>query len=1073
LGGFELLDSMARGVPISSRKAEALVALLALQEQRPIARDKVCGLLWPDVHEQQARHSLRQTLLTIRKAMSDALISDERTLALDASCVAVDVVQLQTLLDSATREALVAAADLYRGDLLDGMTLSEQPFEQWLSLERERLRAAMIRGLTRLIELDSDAGRISDAVTACTQLLQLDPLNEQAHRTLMRLQLRQGRRTSALQVYQSFARRLKAEIGVEPEPETKQLYVELESAALVREERRPQPLVAPRAAMSDRIVLVRPHTPEVTRQAELEALHQAFARAIASPPGACVVLGEAGVGKTHLCDRFAREVSSSDVRVLRGCCFESEQVLPFSLWANLISNANMAGDAQLMAAVSDDARAELARLIPDLDAVPPARDSSEPVRLFRAVEALLLQIARSARLLLILEDLHWADEMSLRLLCFLSRRQIGFCVGTARLEEIGSASFLQRTLFELEREHRLTRVPVEPFSREQTRDLAAQWARHLKLQVPSELWADQVWTLSEGNALVIVESARSLAEGAFVDQLERVPVPQRVRVMIHGRVQRVSVAARELLAFATVHDGELPLGTLSDSFEAAQLVAAAEELIEHQLVRANGDSIAFTHVRIREALYDEMLPVRRRLLHARTAAALERHAGPHATGSLGRVGYHYLRAEEFESAIDYLVRFAEQARRGHALGEALAALERAMQASLQLPAAGQRSAVGIDLLIRQAFCLAFLGRFGDLISRLEEARWRVEVLGRPELASPFHFWWGFGLTLLGQPKAAEQHACRALDYGMACDDARSRGYAHGLLSYLFCTTGRHSDGVKHGKLAVEMLWEMTDLPEARVIAAANLGMSHLGLGEWRSALASAQLAASAAEADDSQRGRSIAASLEASVYLMTDASDLALAAAQRAVEASNSPFTYVIAYYMLASAHSVLGETKPAIAILQQIATQLDLHGMRTFAGLTLEGLAHAQLRDGDPHSALASAARAAQAARDCGDPVVLGRALRMHGRAQQATGRMAAARSELGEARELFETVGARLELAQTWVVIAELELAADDRGVAEHALRRAGEIFCEEGVEAGTQKVAALLERAGLDTFSAGPSF
>jgi predicted ATPase len=385
------------------------------------------------------------------------------------------------------------------------------------------------------------------------------------------------------------------------------------------------------------------------------------------------VLGEAGVGKTHLCDHFARDAASNGVRVLRGSCFESEQVLPFSLWANLIANANVAAEPQVLAAIPAASRAELGRLIPELDGTSPPRESAEAVLLFRAVEALFLQFAKSARLLLVLEDLHWADEMSLRLLCFLAHRRNGFWIGTARREEVTSAPFLQKALAELDRERHVFHLPIEPFSREQTEDLARQWAQHLQLQVASETWAEQVWTLSEGNALVIVESARSHAEGAFVDQLERLPVPERVRVMIRGRVQRLSLVARELLALATVYDGELPLETVRDMFAPAQLAAAAEELIEHQLMRVprsksprgtGGESIAFTHVRIRETLYGEMLPMRRRLLHARTAAALERQSGSHSTGWLGRVGYHHLRAGEVESAIEYLVRFAEQARRG-------------------------------------------------------------------------------------------------------------------------------------------------------------------------------------------------------------------------------------------------------------------------------------------------------------------------------------------------------------------------------------------------------------------------
>lgn len=169
----------------------------------------------------------------------------------------------------------------------------------------------------------------------------------------------------------------------------------------------------------------------------------------------------------------------------------------------------------------------------------------------------------------------------------------------------------------------------------------------------------------------------------------------------------------------------------------------------------------------------------------------------------------------------------------------------------------------------------------------------------------------------------------------------------------------------------------------------------------------------------------------------------------------------MLSYFTLASAQARTGQVKPAIAILQHIATQLEIHGIRAFSGLTLEALADAKLRDCDPTGALQSAAAAVQVAREVSDPVVLGRALRTHGHAQHAAGRTAFARSDYEEARELFESVGARLELAHTLAAIGELDLAARHLPVATTLLGRAAELFAELDVEQGTQKVAALLQQ------------
>jgi DNA-binding SARP family transcriptional activator len=315
LGGFELRDGRGGAVALSTRKTEALLALLALQPGEPIARDKLCGLLWPDVPDTQARHSLRQTLSQLRKALRDedgsALRADTRTLTLDTSQLRVDVASLREHLETASREALALAAQLYRGELLDGLFLNELPFEQWLTIAREQLREAMVAGFKRLVDAHEKAGEDADALQASVRLLQLDPWRESAHRSLMQLHVRQGRRAAAVAHYQSFARKLLLELGSEPETATQQLYAELQaSPGAQRSQRRADPSLF-----------------SIGRDGELALLKQREQQA-----GLTLLLGEAGVGKTHVCELLAASLASTGRRVLRGRCFESEQVLPFALW---------------------------------------------------------------------------------------------------------------------------------------------------------------------------------------------------------------------------------------------------------------------------------------------------------------------------------------------------------------------------------------------------------------------------------------------------------------------------------------------------------------------------------------------------------------------------------------------------------------------------------------------------------------------------------------------------------------------------------------------------------------------
>lgn len=1069
LGGFEVRDEHGQVLPLSVRKAEALLALLALEVGRPVPRDKICGLLWPDVREAQARHSLRQALLSVRKVLPQALHANGLSLTLDASQVSVDVVNVERALELGSREALCEVARAYRGDLLEGASVGEQPFEHWLSYERERIRSAVVRGLTSLIELHSEAGELASAIEACTQLLRLDPLREEIHRTLMKLHLRAGRRGHALLHYQNLTRTLRATLGSEPDADTQKLLLELERPEPTGNERSSQPPSAavPSVKSSDVVPRPAPQQPELARPAELAALRAARQAALEGRQGCLLVSGEAGVGKTHLSGRLADEVAQSGGRVLHGRCFESEQVLPFSCWVNLLIDAAVASDRELLLALPGECRRELARLLPELPEAAPARAAEDARSLFRALELLLAHLAERGELLVVLEDLHWADEMSLRMLCHLTRRKArsrtAFVLATVRSDEIASNSFLPKAIAELERDHLISRLTVEPFTREQTDALSEQWAEQLGLHTSHASFRDRVWSLSEGNALVIVECAHAYARQAVENDLERLSVPERVRTLVRRRVAQLGGNARELAAFAAVYGRELELDALAGVLDDVQLVAAVEELVEVQLLRALGDRLSFTHDRIRETLYDEMLPARRRLLHGRVAAALERRAAGHEleASALGQVGYHRAKAGDHEAAIPFLTRFSEHARRSHALGDALTALEEALHCATQLTAAKRADAVS-KILLRQSFALAFLGRFAELVKKLEEHAGVLE-LAPPALGGSYHFWWSLGLTLLGRLGEAEDHAARARELASECGDRRMRGYAHTLSAHLSGFAGKSAKSLEHAGTALELLrGEAEILPEAVMFAYVNVTTSQLMLGDWRKAQAVAQEAERFAQASASRRGKAMAALCTGFVLIYLHDWPEALAAARRALEASSTPFTAGPAVTLLAAAQVAVGECAPAIALLEHLTARLDRQGLQAWRGLTAILLAEACLRSGDEQRARELAREASALAGEAGHRLTAGIALLMQGKAALALGEAEDARTSLTAALQLCEGARGSLSTAYTLRAIAELEVAQGQAAKARAALLRAQGIFDAHGLDKPARATAARV--AGL---------
>src|SRR5262245_28394560 len=179
-----------------------------------------------------------------------------------------------------------------------------------------------------------------------------------------------------------------------------------------------------------------------------------------------IIVGEAGVGKTRLLAELAAEVNAVGGRVLLGRCHESEQILPFGPWVDALGGGRMPVAGTWLATLPLVVRRELGRLLPELGsgdtetAAPP-----DHLKLFEGVALILAQVADRQPLLLILEDLHWADEMSLRLLAFIARRLQGWrllVLVTAREEALVDPGVLQRTFAELDRGAHVATVALGP-----------------------------------------------------------------------------------------------------------------------------------------------------------------------------------------------------------------------------------------------------------------------------------------------------------------------------------------------------------------------------------------------------------------------------------------------------------------------------------------------------------------------------------------------------------------------------------------------------------------------------------
>ena len=227
LGGFELRLTDGAVADLPGQKDRALLAVLATASADEHSRERLAALLWSEHGDRQARDSLKQTLVRLRRCLGGieggVLRTDRQSIALDRAMVDVDVLAFERLVREGTLASLTRATEIYRGDLLQDLAIRDPAFEDWLLVERQRLSQLFERALAGLMSQALAVGDRERAAEAARRLLQVDPLSEAAYYTLMQVHADEGQTAQALKLYKIFRDRLYGEMGVQPEPATKAL----------------------------------------------------------------------------------------------------------------------------------------------------------------------------------------------------------------------------------------------------------------------------------------------------------------------------------------------------------------------------------------------------------------------------------------------------------------------------------------------------------------------------------------------------------------------------------------------------------------------------------------------------------------------------------------------------------------------------------------------------------------------------------------------------------------------------------------------------------------------------------
>jgi DNA-binding SARP family transcriptional activator/tetratricopeptide (TPR) repeat protein len=869
LGEQTIADDLGGSVRARSSRAVVLVAFLVVHAGSPQARQRIAGLFWPESTDAQALTNLRRELHHLRQVLGDepSLVVTSRDLCWrDTKTCRVDM----RVFDIERKAALAAAAAgdddgimlhsaaaiaAYRGELLPGV------YDDWLLDARSQLERQCADLCDLLCAARARTGDLAGAVEAARRRVWLQPLEEVGYRTLMELQADLGDRAGAVSTYHHCASVLERELGVAPDPLTRQAFHRLMAYA--------RPAAQPPAAADPGVRRPGPVAAQLFgRSAELGVLQDAWRAAVAGGRGLVLVRGGAGVGKTRLVAEVAETARSHGAVVAIARCFGTAGRLALAPVADWLRHDAV----QSAAATLDPAwRAEVGRLIPagaDGDRRTSSRATADAWQRHRFLEGLARALMAVHRpLLLVLDNLQWCDQETLAF--------ITFCLGladdaqlllaaTVREDNLDQDAELAGWIVRMQATGLLTEIPLSPLEAADT----AHLAEAVSGQRFTEADADLLHAATGGFPLYVIEAVRGTAASGG----KLLPAGDLAAVL-RKRLEQGTAEAREVAGLAAAVGTNFTLDLLTDAsdLDADLVVEAVDELWRRRIVREFRDGYDFSHDLLRETAYAAVSPPKRWLLHRRIAQCLELLHAEDTDSIAAQLAEQFARGGRPERAVAYYQRAADVAAGMYAHAEAIRLHDKTLSIMATLPEGRDRDSR--ELAVLEAMAAPLNARYGYSSPHLQRALERsialAESLGRRDSRVA-------GLAALGaaqfvQGRTADSHrtATRALD--LADPESELAGQAHFTVGCSAFSLGMPADGLGHLELAAKLasgavLLSIGSRPD--VHGKAFSAHAHWLLGHQDEALAACREAITLARATGHPYSRAVALAYAAITHQM-------------------------------------------------------------------------------------------------------------------------------------------------------------------------------------------------------------
>lgn len=803
-GGFQLRVDGAPIDPIPSRKARSLLAFLVMNRDRTHTRDLLAGTFWPDLPDPEARRRLSRALWHIRARIDRDTAERRITTAGDMVFISsrariqLDVEQFRNLLDESRlasvsdsgeeRHLLALAVSLYDGDLLEGF------YEDWALASREELRQDFLRASRRLCDLTTATGDYQAALAHARLLTRHDPWGEDGHRRVMRLAVLLGRHTDAIRQYELCRDILRQELDTEPSRTTQEL---LEAA---RQERQ---LTRNNLPATARVDIGDDTDPFVGRVSERSALLKCLEAALSGSGGVVLMEGDTGVGKTRLLEEMSDDARWRGFRILSGQAPESSG-RPYACLTQALATVAPSGTREIEQQLLPVWLRQLNRLLPgllhDTGASTTAEASLKPceerVRVMEAVALALAALESASPLLILLDDLHWADADTVEVLKYLAQRletRRILMVLSYRCNEARGRPELWEFVRSIDQSSSCSRLTLEGLSLGQTTELVRAY---LHLPDVEASFARRVFEDTGGLPLLVIELLRQeelqARAGSEPGEASRVSGDQaedlgpRLHEIMSRRLRDLHEHERTVLALLAVHGNDLTMPELfvASALPDATVLQAIDVLARRGLVMSRAGSLRVANGLLRRAAYGDLPAPTRADFHARLGRAIQtRHPQ-----EVELLAHHFQAARLPDQAAHYLEQSAARAiavcaydtAAAHLIQAAAALDEAGATPDRRFRVAALREGV-LDVLARRAEQRTALADMERYTSR-EDA---TEVMRRRS-------WW---LANQDRFAEAEAEARKALELASSDGDSSRVVAILSTLGMIACVAGRAAEGV--------------------------------------------------------------------------------------------------------------------------------------------------------------------------------------------------------------------------------------------------------------------------------------